>query len=96
VLAERQRQRGSGATAGGSAAEVSAVQGRRWQCGGGGDGGGSSSEVVSSGEAGLQGGSNGGGGAVAFICTSFAVYEFIFFVNVSMNSSNPFFPMSYK
>ena len=33
---------------------------------------------VSSGEAGLQSGSNGGGKALAFICTSFAVYEFIF------------------
>jgi hypothetical protein len=51
---------------------------------------------VSSGVAGLQGGSDGGGRAVAFICTSFAVYEFIFFVNVSMNSSNSFLPTSYK
>jgi hypothetical protein len=80
----------------GSAVEASAVQGRRWQRSGGGDGGGGSSVAVSSGEAGLQGGSDGGGRAVAFICTSFAVYEFIFFVNVSMNSSNPFFPTSYK
>jgi hypothetical protein len=45
---------------------------------GGIDGGGGSSAAVSSGEAGLQGGSNGSGRAVAFICTSFAVYEFIF------------------
>ncbi len=58
--------------------------------------GGGSSAVGNSGEAGLQGGSDGGGRAVAFICTSFPVYEFIFFVNVSMKSSNPFFPMSYK
>jgi hypothetical protein len=93
ALAERQRQRGSGA---GSAAEASAAQGQHWHHSSGGDGGGGSSVVVSSGEAGLQGGSNGGGRAVAFICTSFAVYEFIFFVIVSMNSSNLFFPTSYK
>jgi hypothetical protein len=51
---------------------------------------------VSSGVAGLQGGSVGGSRGVAFICTSFAVYEFIFFDNVLMNSSNPFLPTSYK
>jgi hypothetical protein len=51
---------------------------------------------MSSGVAGLQGGSNGSGRAVACICTSFAVYKFIIFVNVSMNSSNPFLPTSYK
>jgi hypothetical protein len=59
-------------------AEASAAQGWRWQRSGGDDGGGGSSAAVSSGETGLQGGSNGGGKAVAFICTSFAVYEFIF------------------
>jgi hypothetical protein len=96
ALAEWRRQRGSGAAAAGSAAEASAAQGRRQQRSGGSDGSGGSSAAVSSGEAGLQGGSNGGGRAVAFIYTSFAVYEFIFFVNVSMNSSNPSFPTSYK
>ncbi len=80
----------------GSAAEASATQGWHWQCSGGGEGGGGSSAVVISGEAGLQDGSNGGSRAVAFICTSFSVYKFIFFVNVSMNSSNPFFPTSYS
>ncbi len=78
ALEERQRQRGSGATAAGSAAEASAAQGQRWQRSGGGDGGSGSSAGVSSGEAGLQGSSNGSGRTVAFICTSFTVYEFIF------------------
>jgi hypothetical protein len=96
ALAEQWRQRGSGTAAAGSMAEVSAVQGWCWQCSNGGDGSGGSSAAVSSGEAGLQGSSDGGSRAVAFIYTSFAVYEFIFFVNVSMNSSNSFFPTSYK
>jgi hypothetical protein len=78
ALAEQQRQRGSGAVAAGSVAEASAAQGQCWQSSGGGDSGGGSSAAVSSGEAGLQGSSNGGGRTVAFICTSFAVYEFIF------------------
>ncbi len=96
ALAEQRRQRGSGTAVVGSTAEVSATQGQHHQRSAGGDGGGNSSAAVSSGEAGLQGGSDSGGRAVASICTSFTEYELIFFDNVSMNSSNPFFPMSYK
>ncbi len=53
MLAEWRRQHGSCAAVVGSAAEVSAVQGWRWQRSGGGDGSGGSSAAVSSGEAGL-------------------------------------------
>ncbi len=79
-MAEWGRQRGSGAAAASSAEEASAARGRHWQYSRGGDGGGGGGSLaaVSSGEAGLQGSSDGGGRVMAFICTSFAVYEFIF------------------